>query len=47
MSDDTIISEPRVILLERKLDAVMRALNLLLFEEGDTLPDQEVKEKPK
>jgi hypothetical protein len=38
------MSEARVILLERKLDAVMKALNLLLFEEGETLSDEEVKE---
>lgn len=43
-SSDPIMSEARVIQLERKLDAVMRALNLLLFEEGEALPDEEVKE---
>lgn len=44
MSSDAIMSEARVIQLERRLDAVMRALNLLLFEEGEVLPDEEVKE---
>ncbi len=38
------MAEARVVQLERKLDAVMKALNLLLFEEGETLPEQEVKE---
>lgn len=36
--------EAKLVELERKIDAIMRGLNLLLFEEGELLPDDEVEE---
>jgi len=39
-----MMTEARVIELERKLDTVMRGLNLLLFEEGEVFPEEEIKE---
>jgi 5-carboxymethyl-2-hydroxymuconate isomerase len=39
-----MMTEARVVELERKLDTVMRGLNLLLFEEGEVFPEEEVKE---
>ena len=36
--------EAKLVELERKIDAIMRAINLLLFEEGELLPDDEVEE---
>ena len=38
------MGEARLVELERKIDAIMRGLNLLLFEEGELLPDDEVEE---
>ena len=38
------MEEARLVELERKIDAIMRGLNLLLFEEGELLPDDEVEE---
>jgi len=37
-------SEAKLAELEKKVDAIMRGLNLMLFEEGELLPDEEVKE---
>lgn len=37
-------SEAKLVELERKIDAIMRGLNLLLFEEGEVLSDEEVEE---
>ena len=37
-------SEAKLVELEKKVDAIMRGLNLLLFEEGELLPDEEVEE---
>ena len=39
-----MMTEARVVELERKLDTVMRGLNLLLFEEGEVFPEEEIKE---
>ena len=39
-----MMGEARLVELERKIDAIMRGLNLLLFEEGELLPDDEVEE---
>jgi hypothetical protein len=36
--------EAKLVELERKIDVIMRGLNLLLFEEGELLPDEEVEE---
>ena len=36
--------EAKLVELERKVDVIMRGLNLLLFEEGELLPDDEVEE---
>ena len=38
------MEDARLVELERKIDAIMRGLNLLLFEEGELLPDDEVEE---
>ena len=38
------MGEAKLVELERKIDAIMRGLNLLLFEEGELLPDDEVEE---
>jgi hypothetical protein len=39
-----LTGEAKLVELERKIDAIMRAINLLLFEEGELLPDDEVEE---
>jgi hypothetical protein len=39
-----LTGEAKLVELERKIDAIMRGLNLLLFEEGELLPDDEVEE---
>jgi hypothetical protein len=39
-----LTGEAKPVELERKIDATMRGLNLLLFEEGELLPDDEVEE---
>jgi len=39
-----IMAEARVIELERKVDIIMRGLNLMLFEEGEIFPEKEVEE---
>jgi hypothetical protein len=39
-----LTGEAKPVELERKIDAIMRAINLLLFEEGELLPDDEVEE---
>lgn len=36
--------EAKLVELERKIEAIMTGLNLLLFEEGELLPDDEVEE---
>lgn len=38
------MSEAKFVELEKKVDVLMRGLNLLLFEEGDTLPEKEVED---
>jgi hypothetical protein len=38
------MSEARVIELEKKVDTILRSLNLLLFEEAEVVSDKEVKE---
>lgn len=38
------MAEARVVELERKVDAIMKGLNVLLFEEGETFPSEEVGE---
>ena len=38
------MSEAKLVELERKVDAIMRGLNLLLFEEEEAVPDEEVQE---
>jgi hypothetical protein len=37
-----LTGEAKLVELERKIDAIVRGLNLLLFEEGELLPDDEV-----
>jgi hypothetical protein len=39
-----MVGEAKLVELERKIDVIMRGLNLLLFEEGELLPDEEVEE---
>jgi len=39
-----LTGEAKLVELERKIDAIMRGLNLLLFEGGELLPDDEVEE---
>jgi hypothetical protein len=39
-----VLAEARVVELERKVDAIMKGLNVLLFEEGETFPSEEVGE---
>jgi hypothetical protein len=41
---DNKLSEAKLVELEKKVDVLMRGLNLLLFEEGDTLPENEVEQ---
>jgi len=41
---DNELSEAKLVELEKKVDVLMRGLNLLLFEEGDTLPEKEVED---
>jgi 5-carboxymethyl-2-hydroxymuconate isomerase len=38
------MAEAKVAELERKVDTLMRGLNLLLFEEGEVFPEAEVEE---
>ena len=38
------MAEAKVAELERKIDTIMRGLNLLLFEEGEAFPEGEVQE---
>jgi len=38
------MAEAKVVELERKVDTIMRGLNLMLFEEGEIFPEKEVKE---
>jgi 5-carboxymethyl-2-hydroxymuconate isomerase len=38
------MAEAKVAELERKVDTIMRGLNLLLFEEGEVFPEGEVQE---
>jgi len=38
------LAEARVVELERKVDTIMKGLNVLLFEEGETFPSEEVEE---
>jgi len=38
------MAEAKVAELERKVDTIMRGLNLLLFEEGEAFPEGEVQE---
>ena len=37
-------SEAKLVELEKKVDVLMRGLNVLLFEEGETLRGQEVED---
>ena len=39
-----MLAKDRVVELERKVDAVMRGLNVLIFEEGEAFPSEEVEE---
>jgi len=39
-----LLAKDRVVELERKVDAVMRGLNVLIFEEGEAFPSEEVEE---
>jgi ElaB/YqjD/DUF883 family membrane-anchored ribosome-binding protein len=38
------MAEARVVELERKVDTILRSLNLLLFEEGELVSEEEAKE---
>ena len=38
------MAEARVMELERKVDTIMKGLNVLLFEEGEAFPSEEVEE---
>jgi hypothetical protein len=38
------LSEAKVAELERKVDVIMKGLNLLLFGEGEVLPEVEVRD---
>lgn len=38
------MAEARVIELEKKVNTILRSLNLLLFEEGEVVSDKEAKE---
>jgi len=38
------MSEARVIELEKKVDTILRSLNLLLFEKSEVVSDKEAKE---
>jgi len=38
------MSEAKVIELEKKVDTILRSLNLLLFEEAEAVSDKEAKE---
>ena len=38
------MSEAKVAELERKVDVIMKGLNLLLFGEGEVLPEDEVRD---
>ena len=38
------MSEARLVELERKVDVIMKGLNLFLFGEGEVLPDNEIRE---
>jgi ElaB/YqjD/DUF883 family membrane-anchored ribosome-binding protein len=38
------MAEARVVELERKVDSILRSLNLLLFEEGELVSEEEAKE---
>jgi hypothetical protein len=38
------MSEAKVIELEKKVDTILRSLNLLLFEEAEVVSDKEAKE---
>jgi len=40
----SLLAKDRVVELERKVDAVMRGLNVLIFEEGEAFPSEEVEE---
>lgn len=39
-----MLSEAKLVELERKVDVIMKGLNLLLFEEGETLREEEVED---
>ena len=38
------MSEAKLAELERKVDVIMKGLNLFLFGEGEVLPDNEIRE---
>jgi len=38
------LSEAKLAELERKVDVIMKGLNLFLFGEGEVLPDNEIRE---
>jgi hypothetical protein len=44
ISEAGVLAEARVVELERKVDTIMKGLNVLLFEEGETFPSEEVEE---
>ena len=39
-----MVTETRVVDLEKKLDTIMRGLNLLLFGDAEIFPEEDVKE---
>lgn len=39
-----MMAEARVLELEKKVDTIMRGLNLLLFEKEEAFPDEDVEE---
>jgi ElaB/YqjD/DUF883 family membrane-anchored ribosome-binding protein len=44
ISEAGVLAEARVVELERKVDTIMKGLNVLLFEEAEALPSEEVEE---
>jgi ElaB/YqjD/DUF883 family membrane-anchored ribosome-binding protein len=44
ISEGVVLAEARVIELERKVDTIMKGLNVLLFEEGEAFPSEELEE---
>lgn len=44
ISEGVVLAEARVMELERKVDTIMKGLNVLLFEEGEAFPSEELEE---